>query len=355
MRLFGSERIASLMDRMGLEEGEVIQHSMISKSIERAQKKVEENHFGTRKRLIEYDDVMNAQRDVIYKRRRNALYGERLSIDIANMVYEVADSIVAEYHVAKDFQSFTFECIRNFGIESPFTEKEFTQGKENDITQKLFEAAENHYHVKAAQIAEQVFPVIKDVYTNPNNQFENIVIPFTDGLRNIQVLANLKKSYDSKGKEIVSIFEKTIILAMIDDSWKEHLREMDDLKQSVQNAAIEQKDPLVVYKLESFNLFRAMVAKTSKDIISFLMTGGLPIEEGNSKSKLPQARFVQEPVQQKSQPKLTESRSEEAEQTEQGQEQPKPKQQPVRVEAKIGRNDPCPCGSGKKYKSCHGG
>lgn len=354
MRLFGSERIASLMDRMGLEEGEVIQHSMISKSIERAQKKVEENHFGTRKRLIEYDDVMNAQRDVIYKRRRNALYGERLSIDIANMVYEVAESIVGEYHVAKDFEGFNFECIRHFGIESPFAEKEFTQGKENDITQKLFESAENHYHVKTAQIAEQVFPVIKDVYTNPNNNFENIVIPFTDGLRNIQVLANLKKSYDSKGKEIVSIFEKSIILAMIDDSWKEHLREMDDLKQSVQNAAIEQKDPLVVYKLESFNLFRQMVAKTSKDIISFLMTGGLPIEEGNNKSSLPKARFVQEPVQQPKQ-KLVESRSEEPETSEEQQEPVKPKQQPIRVENKIGRNDPCPCGSGKKYKSCHGG
>ena len=354
MRLFGSERIASLMDRMGLEEGEVIQHSMISKSIERAQKKVEENHFGTRKRLIEYDDVMNAQRDVVYKRRRNALYGERLSVDIANMVYEVAESIVGEYHIVKDFEGFTFECIRHFGIESPFTEKEFLQGKEQDITQRLFEAAEDHYHVKTAQIAENVFPVIKDVYTNPNNQFENIVIPFTDGLRNIQILANLKKSYDSKGKEIVSIFEKTIILAMIDDSWKEHLREMDDLKQSVQNAALEQKDPLVVYKLESFNLFRAMIAKTSKDIISFLMTGGLPIEEGGNKSKLPQARFLQEQPKQQQQQKLVESRSEEVEVMEHEEPQ-KPKQQPIRVEQKIGRNDPCPCGSGKKYKACHGG
>ena len=353
MRLFGSERIASLMDRMGLQEGEVIQHSMISKSIERAQKKVEENHFGTRKRLIEYDDVMNAQRDVVYKRRRNALNGDRISIDIANMIYEVAESLVSEYHVLKDFESFNVECIKYFGIESPFTEQEFKSGREDDLAQRLFEAAEQHYRVKSAQIAEMVFPVIKDVYTNPNNNFENIVTPFTDGIRSIQVMANLKKSFETSGREMVSVFEKTVILAMIDDSWKEHLREMDDLKQSVQNASLEQKDPLVIYKLESFNLFRGMIAKTSKDIISFLMKGGLPIEESNAqKPQLQQARFTQEPIQQKPKEKLVESRSEEEAQEQQ--EAQKPKQQPIRVEQKIGRNDPCPCGSGKKYKSCHG-
>ena len=352
MRLFGSERIASLMDRMGLQEGEVIQHSMISKSIERAQKKVEENHFGTRKRLIEYDDVMNAQRDVIYKRRRNALYGERLSIDIANMIYEVADSIVGEFHASKDFEGFNFECLKNFGIESPISEKDFTTGKENDVTHQLFVEAEKHYRVKSAQIAEMAFPVIRDVYTNPNNNFENIVTPFTDGVHGIQVMANLKKAYDSHGKELVSVFEKTVILAMIDESWKEHLREMDDLKQSVQNASLEQKDPLVVYKLESFNLFRDMVAKTSKDIISFLMKGGLPVEANNPAQQLPKARFTQEQAPQKPKEKLVESRSEE--EAQQAREVEKPKQQPVRVEQKIGRNDPCPCGSGKKYKACHG-
>jgi preprotein translocase subunit SecA len=352
MRLFGSERIASLMDRMGLQEGEVIQHSMISKSIERAQKKVEENHFGTRKRLIEYDDVMNAQRDVIYKRRRNALYGDRLSIDIANMIYEVSESIVSEHHTAKDFEAFNFDCLKNFGIESPFTEKEFSSKREDDVIHELFVKAEQHYKVKSQQIADAVFPVVKDVYTNPNNNFENIVTPFTDGIRAIQVMANLKKSFDTKGKEMVSVFEKTIILAMIDDSWKEHLREMDDLKQSVQNAALEQKDPLVVYKLESFNLFREMIAKTSKDIISFLMKGGLPVEENNPTQSLKQARFTQEQIPQKPKEKLVESRSEEIEGNEQ--EPQRPKQQPIRVEQKIGRNDPCPCGSGKKYKACHG-
>ena len=350
MRLFGSDRIASLMDRMGLQEGEVIQHSMISKSIERAQKKVEENHFGTRKRLIEYDDVMNAQRDVVYKRRRNALAGDRISIDIANMIYEVAESIVSEFHAIKDFEGFTFECIKHFGIESPFTEKEFATGKENELTQRLFEAGEQHYRLKSVQIAEMAFPVVKDVYTNPNNNFENIVTPFTDGIRTVQIMANLKKSYDTKGKELVAVFEKTVVLAMIDDSWKEHLREMDDLKQSVQNASLEQKDPLVVYKLESFNLFREMIAKTSKDVISFLMLGGLPVED-NKKPKLQKAQFTQQQVQQKPKEKLTESRSEEP--TEE-QEQKRPKPQPIRVEQKIGRNDPCPCGSGKKFKACHG-
>ena len=352
MRLFGSERIASLMDRMGLQEGEVIQHSMISKSIERAQKKVEENHFGTRKRLIEYDDVMNAQRDVIYKRRRNALYGDRLSIDIANMIYEVSESIVSEHHAAKDFEAFNFDCLKHFGIESPLTEKEFVSKREDDVIHELFVKAEQHYKIKTQQIAEAVFPVVRDVYTNPNNNFENIVTPFTDGIRAIQVMANLKKSFESKGREMVSVFEKTVILAMIDDSWKEHLREMDDLKQSVQNAALEQKDPLVVYKLESFNLFREMIAKTSKDIISFLMKGGLPVEENNPIQQLKQAKFTQEQVPQRPKEKLVESRSEEVEVSEQ--EPQRPKQQPIRVEQKIGRNDPCPCGSGKKYKACHG-
>jgi preprotein translocase subunit SecA len=351
MRLFGSERIASLMDRMGLQEGEVIQHSMISKSIERAQKKVEENHFGTRKRLIEYDDVMNAQRDVVYKRRRNALAGDRISIDIANMIYEVAESIVSEFHSVKDFEGFTFDCIKHFGIESPFTEKEFGTGKEDDLTQRLFEAGEQHYRLKSVQIAEMAFPVVRDVYTNPNNNFENIVTPFTDGIRTVQIMANLKKAYDSKGKELVAVFEKTVVLAMIDDSWKEHLREMDDLKQSVQNASLEQKDPLVVYKLESFNLFREMIAKTSKDVISFLMLGGLPVED-NKKPQLQKAQFTQQQIHQKPKEKLTESRSEEP--TEEQQEQKRPKPQPIRVEPKTGRNDPCPCGSGKKYKACHG-
>jgi len=347
MRLFGSERIASLMDRMGLKEGEVIQHSMISKSIERAQKKVEENNFGTRKRLIEYDDVMNAQRDVIYKRRRNALYGDRISIDIANMMYEVASSMIEEYQPNKDLEGFNLECIRLFAIESPFNEQQFNSGKEDDLTQQLFDAVQKQYYIKAALVSEQAFPVIKDVYTNPNNSFENIVTPFTDGIRAVQVMANLKKAYETKGRDLFLSFEKGVVLAMIDDAWKEHLRELDDLKQAVQNASLEQKDPLVIYKLESFNLFKEMIIKTNKEVISFLMKGGLPNENNNK----PQAQFTQEQPQKKKE-KLLESRNENA--VEEQNAQQKPKIQPIRVEQKIGRNDPCPCGSGKKYKACHG-
>jgi preprotein translocase subunit SecA len=346
MRLFGSERIASLMDRMGLKEGEVIQHSMITKSIERAQKKVEENNFGIRKRLIEYDDVMNAQREVIYKRRRNALYGDKLSIDIANMIYEVAAAIVEEYQPVRDFEGFTLECIKNFGIESPFEVQQFNNGKEDDLIQQLFEAGQKHYTEKAHMISEQVFPVVRDVYKNPSNTYENIVTPFTDGIKGVQVIANLKRAYESKGRDLFLGFEKAVVLAMIDDSWKEHLRELDDLKQAVQNASLEQKDPLVIYKLESFNLFKEMINKANKEVISFLMKGGLPAEQQQQ-----QPRFVQNQPQQKKE-KLVETRNEHAVEEQNAQQKPKP--QPIRVEAKIGRNDPCPCGSGKKYKNCHG-
>ena len=349
MRLFGSERIASLMDRMGLKEGEVIQHSMISKSIERAQKKVEENNFGTRKRLIEYDDVMNAQREVIYKRRRNALYGDKLSIDIANMIYEVAASLIEEFQISKDAEGFNLECIKNFGVESPFTEQQFNSGKEDVLADELFDAVQKYYAEKSQILCEQAFPVVKDVYTNPNNTFENIVTPFSDGIRGVQVVANLKKAYDTKGRELILGFEKSVVLAMIDDSWKEHLRELDDLKQAVQNASLEQKDPLVIYKLESFNLFKEMIIKSNKEVISFLMKGGLPVE--NNQQQISQAKFTQEAPKQKKE-KLLESRDENI--VEEQNAQQKPKIQPIRVEAKIGRNDPCPCGSGKKYKSCHG-
>jgi preprotein translocase subunit SecA len=347
MRLFGSERIASLMDRMGLKEGEVIQHSMITKSIERAQKKVEENNFGIRKRLIEYDDVMNAQREVIYKRRKNALFGNKLSIDIANMIYEIATNVVEEYRDTKDYHGFNLECIKNFGIESPFSSEQFLGAKEEDLAHNLFEAAQKHYTEKTHLVAEQAFPVIKDVYTNPNNTFENMVTPFTDGIRTVQVLANIKKSYETKGRDMVLGFEKSVVLAMIDDSWKEHLRELDDLKQAVQNASLEQKDPLVIYKLESFNLFKDMIIRSNKEVISFLMKAGLPDERGNAS----QARFIQNAPAPKKE-KLVETRDEKA--IEEQNAQQKPKAQPIRVDAKIGRNDPCPCGSGKKYKACHG-
>ncbi|MEO8759939.1 MAG: SEC-C metal-binding domain-containing protein, partial [Bacteroidia bacterium] len=347
MRLFGSERIAKMMDRMGLEEGEVIQHGMISKSIERAQKKIEENNFGTRKRLIEYDDVMNVQRDVIYKRRKNALFGDKLSLDIANVMYDVSDDILMQFHEDKDYDGLKLELLKTFSIDAPYTKEEFNKKSADELTSLTFHAAYKHYKEKSEFVAQMVMPVVSDVYLNPNNQFENIVTPFTDGIRNIQVLANLKKCYDTKGRDMVLTFEKTATLASIDDAWKEHLRELDDLKQSVQNASLEQKDPLLIYKLESFNLFKDMVAKTNKEIITFLVKGSLP--QQNTEDAKPQVRFnapVQQPKQQ-----LVESRTEGSADDEP---KAKPKQQPVRAEQKVGRNDACPCGSGKKYKNCHG-
>ncbi|MFN5183876.1 MAG: preprotein translocase subunit SecA [Bacteroidota bacterium] len=354
MRLFGSERIAKMMDRMGLEEGEVIQHNMITKSIERAQKKVEENNFGIRKRLIEYDDVMNAQRDVIYRRRRNALYGERLSIDIANMMTDVIEVCLEDFLQHREFDTFNLELIKVFSIESPVSEKEILERPKDEIMSRLFDAAMLHYKEKNDSIATRVMPVIKQVYENQGQQFENIVTPFTDGIHNVQVLANLKKCYETSGREMVLSFEKGITLSLIDDAWKEHLRELDDLKQSVQNATLEQKDPLVIYKLESFNLFQEMITKTGKETLSFLVKGNLPQENGQQ-GQMQQARFQQQV--QKPKEKLVESRSEVGDsnqKTDQNQQPSKPKQQPVRAEQKIGRNDPCPCGSGKKYKQCHG-
>ncbi|MHB8259874.1 MAG: preprotein translocase subunit SecA [Bacteroidia bacterium] len=349
MRLFGSERIARMMDRMGLKEGEVIQHGMITKSIERAQKKVEENNFGIRKRLIEYDDVMNAQRDVIYKRRRNALFGDKLSVDIANMLFDVSDDVVQQFNDDKDYDALNFELLKAFSIDAPITKAEASGKSADDLTMLTFNAAYKHYKEKSEFVAKTVLPTVTEVYKNPNNQFENIVTPFTDGIRHIQVMANLKKCYDTKGRAMVLEFEKIATLASIDDSWKEHLRELDDLKQSVQNASLEQKDPLLIYKLESFKLFTAMIAKTNKEIITFLVKGNLP-QQNNAEHAAPQVRFGA-PVAQQRQPQLVESRSEGGNDDEP---KAKPKQQPVRVEHKVGRNEPCPCGSGKKYKNCHG-
>ncbi len=352
MRLFGSERIARLMDRMGLEEGEVIQHSMITKSIERAQKKVEENNFGIRKRLIEYDDVMNVQRDVIYKRRRNALFGDKLELDIANVMYDVAEDITAAAHDDRDYDGLKFELLKTFSVDAPFSAEEFNSKNLQESSNQVFEEAYKHYKEKNELVASMVFPVVKDVYLNPTNQFENIVTPFTDGIRQMQVVANLKKCYDTQGRAMVLEFEKIITLAMIDDAWKEHLRELDDLKQSVQNAALEQKDPLLIYKLESFNLFKEMVNKTNKELITFLVKGSLP--QQNAEQQQPQVKFGAQQVQQKKE-QLTESRSDHVGGVNEDGERVKIKQQPVRVEQKVGRNDPCPCGSGKKYKNCHGG
>ncbi|MGB0974868.1 MAG: helicase-related protein, partial [Flavobacteriaceae bacterium] len=279
MRLFGSERIAKMMDRMGLEEGEVIQHGMISKSIERAQKKVEENNFGTRKRLLEYDDVMNKQRNVVYKRRRNALYGERLNIDIADMIYDTSEVITASNKAGDNYKNFEFELIRYFSTSSPITEEEFKKLSIQDISAKVYKAVLEHYQSKTKRSAETAFPIIKNVYETQGDKFKRILVPFSDGVKTLNVSTDLKDAYESEGTSLVTDFEKNITLAIIDDAWKTHLRKMDELKQSVQLAVHEQKDPLLIYKEESFGLFRNMVSNMNKDIISFLFKGELPVQE----------------------------------------------------------------------------
>jgi len=282
MRLFGSERIAKMMDKMGLKEGEVIQHSMISKSIERAQKKVEENQFGVRKRLLEYDDVMNAQREVVYKRRRHALEGERLRVDLANMIYDTSEGIAESNKAAEDFKNFEFELIRYFSMSSPISEAEFGKLSVQDIAGKVYKAAFEHYREKMQRNAELAFPVIENVYLNQRDKYKRIVVPFTDGVKNLQVVTDLEKAYETKGTQLINDFEKNITLAIVDDAWKTHLRKMDELKQSVQLAVHEQKDPLLIYKFEAFELFKEMIDQVNKDVISFLFKGELPTETQNN-------------------------------------------------------------------------
>ncbi|MCK9611933.1 MAG: preprotein translocase subunit SecA [Bacteroidales bacterium] len=346
MRLFGSERIARIMDRLGLKEGEVIQHSMISKSIERAQKKVEENNFGIRKRLLEYDDVMNSQREVIYRKRRHALHGDRLAIDIANMFYDVCENIVNDHQGQRDFESFKIDILRNFRIDSPFNEKEFFGGNAEQLTERLYELAFTTYQKKSEIISGESYPIIKDVYENNPRRYENIAIPITDGTKTMQVVANLRRSYENKGKEVSLSIEKGITLAIIDNEWKEHLREMDDLKQSVQSATYEQKDPLLIYKFESYQLFKKMIQKVNKEIVSFLVKASLPLREPEQIQEAHQSRTDMS--------NLKLGRDEGMEQARRQQTGETQRSQPVKAEKKVGRNDPCPCGSGKKFKNCHG-
>ena len=276
MRLFGSDRVAKVMDRMGLEEGEVIQHSMMTKSIERAQKKVEENNFGIRKRLLEYDDVMSAQREVIYKRRKHALQGSRLKLDVLNMLFDTCEEIILNNKAASDYKNFEFEIISNFSMTAPISEEQFSETSEDTLITKLYEALLLHYQEKTELNAQMAFPVIKEVYERPGNKFERIVVPFTDGVKSLNVVTNLKEAYESKGKHLIEDFERNITLALIDDAWKVHLRKMDELKQSVQLAVHEQKDPLLIYKFEAFELFKSMLAVLNKEVLSFLIKGGLP-------------------------------------------------------------------------------
>jgi preprotein translocase subunit SecA len=342
MRLFASERIASMMDRLGHKEGDVLEHRMITNSIERAQRKVEENNFGIRKRLLEYDDVMNSQREVIYKKRRNALYGDRLNIDIANMFYDTCEQMIAEHRDNRDFDAFKMDSIRTFGIESQINESELWNDSIGNLTETLYEQAFETYRLKSDRLAEQAFPVLKDVYENQGGNFENILIPITDGKKTLNVTANVKKCYDTQGKEVPLAAEKGITLAIIEDAWKEHLREMDDLKQSVQTASYEQKDPLLIYKFESFGLFKNLIEKINKDICTFLSLGKLPSQNPGS--------MQEAKMQRTDTSRLKVSRPDYFGHSTSTAQKPSP----VHVEKKIGRNDPCPCGSGKKYKQCHG-
>ena len=279
MRLFGSDRVAKMMDKMGLEEGEVIQHSMMTKTIERAQRKVEENNFGIRKRLLEYDDVMNVQRENIYKRRKHALKGDRLKVDIANMIYDTTEFIVDNNKISKNYKDYEFDIIRYFSLSSQFSEDEFNKTETEEIVYKTYKSAYQHYNLKMTKSAEKVFPVIKNVFENPSNNFERIVVPFTDGKKTLNVVSDLKLAYDSKGETLINDFEKNISLAIIDESWKNHLRKMDELKQSVQLAVHEQKDPLVIYKFEAYKLFEKTLNEINKEIISFLFKGELPSKD----------------------------------------------------------------------------
>ncbi|WP_406684244.1 preprotein translocase subunit SecA [Seonamhaeicola sp. MEBiC1930] len=338
MRLFGSDRIAKMMDRMGLKEGEVIQHSMISKSIERAQKKVEENNFGVRKRLLEYDDVMNAQREVVYKRRYNALNGERLRVDLANMIFDTSEGIAQTNKGANDYKNFEFELIRYFSMSSPITEEEFGSLSEQEITSKIYKAAFEHYREKMERNADLAFPVIKNVYETQRDKYKRIVVPFTDGVKSLNVVTDLEKAYETNGKQLITDFEKNIALAIIDDAWKTHLRKMDELKQSVQLAVHEQKDPLLIYKFEAFELFKTMIDQVNKDVISFLFKGELPQE---TQDNIQEARArKQEKVQTTKEeiPNLDE-RAAESRAAGNTQRQQQVVETIVRDKPKIGRND----------------
>ena len=349
MRLFGSERIAGIMDKLGLKEGEMIQHSMITKSIERAQKKVEENNFGIRKRLLEYDDVMNSQREVIYKKRRHALLGERLSVDVANMMYDVTENLIDTYHKDGDYEGFDFDLIRSFSMDSPIPQQEFLKAVSDEILDKVYRKVLETYKRKEEAISKQAYPVLKDVYERMSHVYENVVVPISDGVRVFQVITNLKTTAESEGRELARAYEKTVVLATIDEAWKEHLREMDELKQSVQNATYEQKDPLLIYKFESFELFRTMLNKVNKDVVSTLMKGHIPTQDPDQVKEAERRRQVDMSNYRASKSDFSQYSS-----TGGGDPDRRQKTEPVRVEKKVGRNDPCPCGSGKKYKQCHG-
>ncbi|MCE5332750.1 MAG: preprotein translocase subunit SecA [Bacteroidales bacterium] len=352
MRLFGSERISGIMDRLGFEEGEMIEHSMISKSIERAQKKVEENNFGIRKRLLEYDDVMNSQREVIYSKRRHALMGERIGVDITNMIYDVAESVVENAKNSNDYELLNEELLKVYAMDAPFNEETFNSTRTGELMHQVAEAALATFKRKMDKLSAIAYPVIKQVYEKQGQQYENILVPVTDGKRVFNVTTHLETAYKTEAREVIKSFEKQTLLYVIDDEWKEHLRQLDELRNSVQNASYEQKDPLLIYKLESYGLFKEMIESMNRKVLSILMRGQIPIRE-------PEQVREARPMQRMDMSRL---RTQKDEIAGRGVSQDPTKQdtreiqktQPIHVEKKVGRNDPCPCGSGKKYKNCHG-
>jgi preprotein translocase subunit SecA len=354
--MFGSERIAKVMDFAGYKEGEVIQHNMITKSIERAQKKVEENNFGIRKRLLEYDDVMNKQRNVVYGRRNHALFGERLALDLDNAFYAVARNLINTAKNGGSDEQFKLNVIMQLGIDTAITADEINKDNENTLTEKLYQESMTHYGMKKNNVVAQTMPLISNIRKEQGNQIENVSVPFTDGKRGIQALVKLDKYFETEGKELMSALERNITLALIDDAWKEHLRAMDDLRHSVQTAGYEQKDPLVIYKIEAFGAFKVMNDKVNVDIVGFLSHAGIPVEQ----SQPGQLREGRERKTDMSRMNVNKAEIDEAgqdyaaNQNDYFDPSAPIKHEPVRVEPKIGRNDPCPCGSGKKYKACHG-
>ena len=355
MRMFGSERIAAVMDKMGFQEGEMIEHSMISNSIERAQKKVEENNFGIRKRLIEYDDVMNQQRNVIYAKRRHALMGERIGVDITNMIYDTAEAIVADAREAGDYEGLKFEVMQTFAMEVPFDEPTFRSSKPTILSEQLAEAALDMFKRRMDKLMSVANPVIQKVYEEKGQMYENILIPITDGKKVYNIAVNLKKAAESESREVVREFEKRMLLYVIDDEWKEHLRQLDDLKQSVQNASYEQKDPLLIYKLESFGIFRRMLDALNRRAIAILLRGQIPTanpEEVRQAQEQRRQDYSRYRTQKDSVARAAQQSGQAAAAGRDTREMQRP--EPIHVEKKPRPNDPCPCGSGKKYKQCHG-
>jgi preprotein translocase subunit SecA len=353
MRLFATERIAGMMDRMGFKEGEVLEHSMLNKSVERAQKKVEENNFGIRKRLLEYDDVMNSQREVIYTRRRHALMGERIGLDVLNMLYDTANAICEQYIDANDYEGLKFELLKTMALEVPFTEDEMKGIKPVVAVDKVFNVTLDSYKRKTDRMAQIANPVIKKVYEEQGDRYENIVVPVTDGKRIYNIQCNLKEACQTESKDVIKSFEKAILLHSIDEAWKEHLREMDELRQSVQNASYENKDPLLIYKLESFELFKKMVDDMNRKSVSVLMRGQIPMREPEEVRQAAPERKTDYSKYRTQKDEISESRRVQGQVASRDTRELQ-KTAPIRTEKTVGRNDPCPCGSGKKYKNCCG-